>query len=71
MKTSGLATTDSVFWAIQMIGLWGVLAPDKDEDEDNGGIRNGCAKNELGPALPGALFVKFLVSGVLWRSLEK
>ena len=72
MKTSGLATTDSVFWAIQMIGLWGglwgVLFPDEDED---GGLRNKLAKNELGPEPGGPLFLKSVVSGVLWRGLEK
>ena len=49
-----------------MTGLWGVLAPvDEDEDEDEEGLRNGWAKNDLSPALTGALFVKFLLSGLL------
>ena len=66
LKTSGLATTDSVYWAMGMTGLWGVLAPvDEDEDEDEEGLRNGWAKNDLSPALTGALFVKFLLSGLL------
>ena len=50
-------------------GLWGVLFPDdedEDEDEDeDGGLRNKLAKNELGPELGGALFLKSVVSGVL------
>ena len=29
------------------------------------------AKNELGPEPGGALFLKSVVSGVLWRGLEK
>ena len=72
MKTSGLATTDSVFWAMGMTGLggglWGVLFPDEDEDEDedeDGGLRNRLARNELGPEPGGPLFLKSAVSGVL------
>ena len=55
-------------------GLWGVLFPEEDEDEDedeDGGLRNKLAKNELGPEPGGALFLKSVVSGVLWRGLEK
>ena len=54
-------------------GLWGVLFPDDDdEDEDeDGGLRNKLAKNELGPEPGGPLFLKSVVSGVLWRGLEK
>ena len=76
MKTSGLATTDSVFWAMGMTGLggglWGVLFPDDDDDDDDdGGLRNRLARNALCPELGGALFLKSVVSGVLWRGLEK
>ena len=56
-------------------GLWGVLFPDEDEegeDEDeDGGLRNGLAQNELGPEPGVPLFLKSVVSGVLWRGLEK
>ena len=43
---------------------------DEDDDED-GGLRNRLAKNELGPEPGGPLFLKSVVSGVLWRGLEK
>ena len=57
-------------------GLWGVLFPDDEDDEDededeDGGLRNRLAKNELGPEPGGPLFLKSVVSGVLWRGLEK
>ena len=57
-------------------GLWGVLFPDEDDDDDDdddedGGLRNRLAKNELGPEPGGPLFLKSVVSGVLWRGLEK
>ena len=55
-------------------GLWGVLFPDDDDDDDDdddGGLRNKLAKNELGPEPGGPLFLKSVVSGVLWRGLEK
>ena len=53
-------------------GLWGVLFPDEDdEDDEDGGLRNRLAKNELGPEPGGSLFLKSAVSGVLWRALEK
>ena len=55
-------------------GLWGVLFPDDEDDEDgneDGGMRDGLAKNELGPEPGGPLFLKSAVSGVLWRGLEK
>ena len=56
-------------------GLWGVLFPDDDDDDDeeeeDGGLRNRLAKNELGPEPGGPLFLKSVVSGVLWRGLEK
>ena len=59
-----------------MTGLWGglrgVLFPDEDDDEDDeddGGLRNRLAKNELGPEPGGPLFLKSVVSGVLWRGL--
>ena len=54
--------------------LWGVLFPDEDDDdeeEEDGGLRNRLAKNELGPEPGGPLFLKSVVSGVLWRGLEK
>ena len=51
-------------------GLWGVLFPD-DDDDDDGGLRNRLARNALCPELGGALFLKSVVSGVLWRGLEK
>ena len=47
-------------------GLWGVLFPDEDEeDEEDGGLRNRLAANDLGPAPIGAWFLKTAVSGVL------
>ena len=53
-------------------GLWGVLFPDEEDEEDeDGGLRNGLAANDLGPAPIGARFLKTAVSGVLWRGLEK
>ena len=55
-------------------GLWGVLFPDDDDDDDDdddGGSRNRLAKNELGLEPGGPLFLKSVVSGVLWRGLEK
>ena len=55
-------------------GLWGVLFPDEDDEEDedeDGGLRNRLAKNELVPEPGGPLFLKSVVSGVLWRGLEK
>ena len=48
-----------------------MIEDDEDEDEDDGGLRKGWARNDLGPAPTGALFLKLLVSGVLWRGLEK
>ena len=59
-----------------MIGLWGgpwgVLFPDEEDEEDeDGGLRNGLVANDLGPSLTGALFLKSVVSGVFWRGLEK
>ena len=69
LKASGLATTDSVIWAIGMTGLWGglwgVLFSDDDDDDDDGGLRNRLARNVLVPKPGGALFLKFVVSGVL------
>ena len=44
---------------------------EEDEEDEEGGLRNGLAKNDLGPAPTGALFLKSAVSGVLWRGLEK
>ena len=45
---------------------------DEDEDEDDdGGLRNRLARNALFPELGGTLFLKPVVSGVLWRGLEK
>ena len=38
LKISGLATANSVFWVIRIRGLWGVFAPDDDDDE------LGCGK---------------------------
>ena len=55
-------------------GLWGVLFPDEEDEEDeedDGGLRNRLARNALCPELGGALFLKSVVSGVLWRGLEK
>ena len=56
-------------------GLWGVLFPDDDDDDDEeeeeGGLRNRLARNALCPEPGGALFLKSVVSGVLWRGLEK
>ena len=52
-------------------GLWGVLFPDDDDDDDDDGLRNRLARNELGPEPGGPLFLKSVVSGVLWRGLEK
>ena len=58
-------------------GLWGVLFPDEDDeddeddDEDDGGLRNKLVRNALFPELGGTLFLKAVVSGVLWRGLEK
>ena len=55
-------------------GLWGVLFPDEDDEDDeddDGGLRNKLARNALFPELGGTLFLKSVVSGVLWRGLEK
>ena len=53
-------------------GLWGVLFPDEENEENEDvGLRNGLAANDLGPAPIGARFLKTAVSGVFWRSLEK
>ena len=53
-----------------------MLFPDDDDDDDDeededGGLRNRLAKNALCPELGGPLFLKSVVSGVLWRGLEK
>ena len=53
-----------------------MLFPDGEDGEDgeedgDGGLRNRLAKNELGPEPGGPLFLKSVVSGVLWRGLEK
>ena len=51
-----------------------MLFPDDDDDEDedeDGGLRKGWARNDLGPEPGGPLFLKSVVSGVLWRGLEK
>ena len=55
-------------------GLWGVLFPDEDDEDDeddDGGLRNKLVRNALFPELGGTLFLKAVVSGVLWRGLEK
>ena len=44
---------------------------DEDDEDDDGGLRNRLARNALCPELGGALFLKSVVSGVLWRGLEK
>ena len=49
-----------------------MLFPDEEDEEDeDGGLRNGLAANDLGPAPTGALFLKTAVSGVFWKGLEK
>ena len=51
-----------------------MLFPDEEDEEDedeDGGLRNRLAKNELGPEPGAPLFLKSVVSGVLWRGLEK
>ena len=46
-------------------GLWGVLFPDDEDEDEDGGLRNRLARNELGPDPGGPLFLKSAVSGVL------
>ena len=51
-----------------------MLFPDEDDEDDedeDGGLRNRLARNALFPELGGTLFLKPVVSGVLWRGLEK
>ena len=50
-----------------------MLFPDEDDEEEDedGGLRNKLARNALFPELGGTLFLKAVVSGVLWRGLEK
>ena len=49
-----------------MTGPWRVLFPDEEDEEDeDGGLRNRLAKNELDPEPGGPLFLKSVVSGVL------
>ena len=44
---------------------------DEDDEDDDGGLRNRLARNALFPELGGTLLLKPVVSGVLWRGLEK
>ena len=44
---------------------------DEDDEDDDGGLRNRLVRNALFPELGGTLFLKAVVSGVLWRGLEK